>query len=79
MECKVSKAKSRDTELKIGIYPEWNVKLDIIPVSVLDRIHWNISRMECKAIKVIFKLSAGAFIGIYPEWNVKGQCVIIMM
>ena len=48
MECKgkyktVSKKKGR-----IGIYPEWNVKLTCFFFFVFRNHHWNISRMECK-------------------------------
>ena len=51
MECKVTKGIDIFGLYKIGIYPEWNVKLnhDWFYSSFL--FHWNISRMECKVTK----------------------------
>ena len=40
----------------------------------MDNLHWNISRMECKALKDT--LTVGLIrIGIYPEWNVKAVSI----
>ena len=71
MECKVIKYFGCDfSDLTIGIYPEWNVKCQGYVQNLNARIHWNISRMECKVS--LGKLTKDfKIIGIYPEWNVK--------
>ena len=50
MECKVVSTLSSSNRTHIGIYPEWNVKLQEIRPVGLSRRDWNISRMECKAV-----------------------------
>ena len=49
MECKVSKmVRSYRSAGSIGIYPEWNVKINVSYELADDLEYWNISRMECK-------------------------------
>ena len=54
----------------IGIYPEWNVKIDNSKYGALKLEYWNISRMECKEGRRTYETKV-VQIEIYPEWNVK--------
>ena len=70
MECKVNTMQDPILCFKIGIYPEWNVKLrfDLTSaVAILIGIYpeWNV---KCSCSNVCF---LNIRIGIYPEWNVK--------
>ena len=71
MECKDICIVDLKIVKSIGIYPEWNVK--IISLGNEDKliVHWNISRMECKVVRITFPIIRKVSIGIYPEWNVK--------
>ena len=71
MECKEKKKSKQKEVLEIGIYPEWNVKVDCVvidnpPFSIIGIYpEWNVK--ICPWLQGVF----AACIGIYPEWNVK--------
>ena len=49
--------------MRIGIYPEWNVKTKK-PETYASSFHWNISRMECK-------VPADGTVGVgRSDWNI---------
>ena len=71
MECKEKQIRLNGYNCnRIGIYPEWNVKLERYNKKIDGVYNWNISRMECK-VKNVENADRATLIGIYPEWNVK--------
>ena len=49
MECKEKQIRLNGYNCnRIGIYPEWNVKLERYNKKIDGVYNWNISRMECK-------------------------------
>ena len=70
MECKALSGKAGTVAIKIGIYPEWNVKTSssyVLLSKLLIGIYpeWNVKYI----LHSFFILPI--CIGIYPEWNVK--------
>ena len=46
-------------------------KVWIVLIKVQYFSYWNISRMECKEMSMLWSSIFWKIIGIYPEWNVK--------
>ena len=70
MECKGSSSLAYKPCLRIGIYPEWNVKYHscytlLLPARIGIYPEWNVKIKRSHDNKI------ESYIGIYPEWNVK--------
>ena len=65
MECKEALAGDKTARVRIGIYPEWNVKSRKRETSGR-YANWNISRMECKVLYFTL-LNSSAFLLEYIQ------------